>query len=55
MVTSSRVAEWGVSEMVQTRNAYTVLVGKPEVKRKLEQPRCRWDDNINMDFKRKDA
>jgi hypothetical protein len=26
-------------------------VGKPEGKRPLEQPRCRWVDNIAMDLK----
>jgi hypothetical protein len=25
------------------------LVGKPEGKRPLEGPRCRWEDNIKMD------
>jgi hypothetical protein len=27
-----------------------VLVGKPEVKRPLERPRRRWEDNIKMDI-----
>jgi hypothetical protein len=27
------------------------LVGKPEVKRPLEKPRCRWEDNIRMDLR----
>jgi hypothetical protein len=25
------------------------LVGKPEGKRQLGRPRCRWEDNIKMD------
>jgi hypothetical protein len=25
-------------------DAYMILVGKPEGKRPLERPRCRWDD-----------
>jgi hypothetical protein len=29
--------------------AYTVLVGKPEVKRLLGIPRCKWKDNIKTD------
>ena len=29
---------------------HKVLVGKPEVKRPLERPRCRWEDNIKMDL-----
>jgi hypothetical protein len=32
------------------RNAYTLLVGKPEGKRPLERPRRRWVDNIRMDL-----
>jgi len=30
--------------------AYTVLVGKPEIKRLFEIPRCKWKDNIKTDF-----
>jgi hypothetical protein len=41
--------------MGQTRNAYRVLVEKHDGKRMLEQPRCKWDDNIKMDLIRKDA
>ena len=29
---------------------YRVLVGKPERKRPLGRPRCRWEDNIKMDL-----
>jgi hypothetical protein len=29
-------------------NMYRVLVGKPEGKRPLGRPRCRWMDNIKM-------
>jgi hypothetical protein len=38
--------------MRDTRNAYRILVGKPEGKRLLGRPRCRWMDNIKMDLKR---
>jgi hypothetical protein len=38
MVTSNRIADWGISDMGQTRNACRVLVEKPDDKRKLEQP-----------------
>jgi hypothetical protein len=31
------------------RNAYTILVGKPEGKIPLGRPRRRWEDNIRMD------
>jgi hypothetical protein len=36
--------------MREKRNAYRLLVGKPEVKRRLRKPRCRWVDNIKMDL-----
>jgi hypothetical protein len=35
----------------ETRNAYRILVGKPEGKRPLGRPRCRWVDNIKMDLR----
>jgi hypothetical protein len=35
----------------EKRNAYRVLVGKPEGKRPLERPRSRWVGNIKMDLK----
>jgi hypothetical protein len=34
----------------EEENAYRVLMGKPEVKRPLLKPRCRWDNNIEMDL-----
>ena len=37
--------------MEEFRNAYRVLVGRPEGKRPLGWPRRRWEDNIKMDFK----
>ncbi|KAJ4439976.1 hypothetical protein ANN_08107 [Periplaneta americana] len=33
------------------RNAYRVLVGRPEGKRPLGRPRRRWEDNIKMDLR----
>ena len=33
-----------------SRGVYRVLVGKPEGKRPLGRPRCRWVDNIRMDL-----
>ena len=32
------------------RGVHKVLVGKPEGKRTLGRPRCRWADNIKMDL-----
>jgi hypothetical protein len=34
----------------EKRNAYRILVGKPEGKRPLGRPRRRWVDNIRMDL-----
>jgi hypothetical protein len=36
--------------MEEGRGVYKVLVGKPEGKRPLGRPRCRWEDNIRMDL-----
>jgi hypothetical protein len=36
--------------MGEKRNAYSLLVGKPEGKRPLGRPRRRWVDNIRMDL-----
>jgi hypothetical protein len=37
--------------MEEKRNAYRILMGKPEGKRPLGRPRCRWVDNIKMDLR----
>jgi hypothetical protein len=34
--------------MREKRGVYSVLEGKPEGRRPLERPRCRWEDNIKM-------
>jgi hypothetical protein len=36
--------------MWERTGAYKVLVGKPEGKRPLGRPRCRWKDNNKMDL-----
>jgi hypothetical protein len=36
--------------MVQGRDAYRVLVGRPEGKRPLARTRRRWENNIKMDL-----
>jgi hypothetical protein len=40
-----------VACMGEKRNAYRVLVGKPEGKIPLERPRYRWVDDIEMDLR----
>jgi hypothetical protein len=30
---------------------HRILVGKPEEKRPLERPRCRWVDSVKMDLR----
>jgi len=39
-----------VARMSEERGVYRVLVGKPEGKRPLGRPRCRWVDNVRTDF-----
>jgi hypothetical protein len=37
--------------MGANRNAYKIFMGKPEDNRPLGRHRCRWEDNIKMDFR----
>jgi hypothetical protein len=37
--------------MGEMRNACRILVRKPEGRRPLGSPRCRWLDNIKMDLR----
>jgi hypothetical protein len=39
-----------VAQMGEKRNAYRLLMGKPEGRKSLGRPRRRWLDNIRMDF-----
>ena len=39
-----------VASMGEERGVYRVLVGKPEGRKPLGRPRCRWVDNIRMDL-----
>jgi hypothetical protein len=43
--------EGHIARMGETRNAYRILVGKPEGKRPQGRPRHRWVDNIKMDLR----
>jgi hypothetical protein len=49
----SRRMKWAghVARMGEKRNAYRILVGKPEEKGPLIRPRRRWVDNIKMDHR----
>jgi hypothetical protein len=49
----SRMMEWvgHVAQMREKRNAYRILVEKPEGKRRLGRLRCGWVDNIKMDLR----
>ena len=51
-VVKSRRMRWAglVARMGEDRSVHRVLVGKPEGKRPLGRPRCRWEDNIKMDL-----
>jgi hypothetical protein len=40
-----------IARMGEIRNAYNILVGKPERKRPLGRPRRRGEDNTRMDLK----
>jgi hypothetical protein len=40
-----------VARMGVKRNAYRILVVKPEGKRPLGRPRHSWEDNIKMDLR----
>jgi hypothetical protein len=50
----SRRMRWAghVARRGETRNAYGILVGKPEGKTTLGRPRRRWVDNIKMDLRK---
>ena len=51
-VIKSRRTRWAghVARMGEGRGVYRVLVGEPEGRRPLGQPRRRWVDNIRMDL-----
>jgi hypothetical protein len=49
-VIKSRRMVWArhVARIGEGRGVYRVSVGKPEGKRPLGRPKCRWEDNIKM-------
>jgi hypothetical protein len=52
-VIKSRRMRWAghVTRMGEGRGVYRVLFGRPEGKRPLGRPRCRWENNIKMDLR----
>jgi hypothetical protein len=52
-VIKSRTMRWvgHVAFMGEGRGVYRVLVWRPKVKRTLEGPRHRWEDNIKLDLR----
>jgi hypothetical protein len=51
MIKSRRMRWTGhVARIVEKRNAYRLLAGKPEGKRPLGTPRRMWVDNIKMEL-----
>jgi hypothetical protein len=51
-VIKARRMRWAghVARTGEVRGAYNILVGRPEGRRPLGRPRCRWEDNIKMDL-----
>jgi hypothetical protein len=52
-MTKSRRVRWAghVARMGETKNAYGILVGKPDEERPLDRQRRRWVDDIKMDLR----
>jgi hypothetical protein len=40
-----------IARMAEKRNAYRILLGKPEGKRPLGIPRRRWEENIKIELR----
>jgi hypothetical protein len=53
----SRRMRWAghVARTGEKRNAYRILMGKPEGKRPLGRPRRKWVDNIKINHKKQDG
>jgi hypothetical protein len=49
----SRRMRWAghLAQMGQKRNAYRIFMRKPEGRRPLGRPRCKWVDNVKMDLR----
>jgi hypothetical protein len=52
IIKSKRIRRAGHATRVwEKKNAYRILVGKPEGKRPLGRPRRSWEDDIKMDLR----
>jgi hypothetical protein len=52
MIKSRRTGWTGhVARMGETRNAYRIILGKPEEKKPLERPRRMWVYDIKIDLR----
>jgi hypothetical protein len=52
MIITRRIKwEGHVPRMGEIRNPYKISVGKPEGKRELGRPWCRWKSNVKTDIK----
>jgi hypothetical protein len=51
-VIKSRRMRWAghVARIGEKRRAHRIFMGRPEGRRPLRRPRCRWEDNIKMDL-----
>jgi hypothetical protein len=52
ITTLCMIYKWkpAINKLFFLNNLYRILVGKPEGKRPMERPRCRWEDNIKMNL-----
>jgi hypothetical protein len=52
MIKSRRMRwAWHVARVGAKRNAYRILLGKPEGRRPLERPKRKWVNNIKVNLK----
>jgi hypothetical protein len=51
MIESRRMRWAGHVAWMGKTNSYRILLGKPEGKRPLGRPRCRWVDSIEIDVR----
>jgi hypothetical protein len=52
VIKSGRIRWAGhIARMGEMRHVYNILDGKPEGKRALGRPSCRWEDNTRLDLR----